>query len=311
VSVQPLSLYFDTEPGRHPDLIVVGRAAIAFSAALHELAYVLDPSLTIRIELQSSTPGSLSLNSLIRTVGRGPTAALAARGLVIGAATWFGHFAMDWTATKIMDELYNSVRSAPEPEMSPQDLERLAAKLDEAMRKRAAEQHVQGVYREVDRDTEIRALGVTTVPGARPDDLVPRAEFGARAGGLKTPEPDTATSRTREDVVNVRLVSPRLVDDERRWKFSFHEGEFGASVKDEGFLEEIRTGKSRLRLISGIVLRVVLQTVEEKEEDVWVVKERTILKVLQSDLPPYQANLTLTPTYPEKGDAGQNTSDAE
>ena len=68
MTTTPLSLYLDLEKGATADLEVVSRAALAWSAAIKDLAFILDPSIEIRVEIASGTPGSFSLNSLIRTV---------------------------------------------------------------------------------------------------------------------------------------------------------------------------------------------------------------------------------------------------
>lgn len=53
---------------------VVARAALSWSAAIKELAFVLDPSLEVRVEIDSGTQCSFSLNSLglPRTRGHPP-----------------------------------------------------------------------------------------------------------------------------------------------------------------------------------------------------------------------------------------------
>lgn len=57
---QPINLYLDIEPGQVADIEVVARAALAFSKTIKEVVFVLDPSLEIRVEIASGTPGSLS-----------------------------------------------------------------------------------------------------------------------------------------------------------------------------------------------------------------------------------------------------------
>ena len=68
MSAEPISLYVDLHPGEAPDLEVVARAAIAWSEAIKEIAFLLDPSTEVRIELKSGTEGSLSLNGLLKAV---------------------------------------------------------------------------------------------------------------------------------------------------------------------------------------------------------------------------------------------------
>lgn len=95
MSSTPISLYLDLEPGQVADLEVVARASLAFAAAVKDLAYVIDPSLELRIELASGTEGSLSLNSLLKSIRgkEGEAITLAAIALVI--LNWFAGHALD------------------------------------------------------------------------------------------------------------------------------------------------------------------------------------------------------------------------
>jgi len=62
----PITLYLGLEQGRHPDLAVVSRTALAFAQLVEEMAYILDPSATVRIEIVSGTEGSFGLNTVSR-----------------------------------------------------------------------------------------------------------------------------------------------------------------------------------------------------------------------------------------------------
>jgi len=97
-----VSLYLDIEPGQKADLEVVARAALAFDVAVKELAYILDPGLELRVELESGTEGTLSLNSIIRpikTIGeRSPR--------FIAGDLWFVIDATGWGVDRILDHLF-------------------------------------------------------------------------------------------------------------------------------------------------------------------------------------------------------------
>src|SRR5947208_9697632 len=88
----PVSLYLDLQPGQKVDLEVAARAALAFAAAIRETAYIFDPSMTVRVELLSGTDGSLSLNSLIRSIKlRDLVTRKRLIALAITATLWFTH----------------------------------------------------------------------------------------------------------------------------------------------------------------------------------------------------------------------------
>ncbi|MDB5695099.1 MAG: hypothetical protein JWN21_642, partial [Sphingomonas bacterium] len=47
----PISLYIDLEEGELADLEIVSRAAIAWAEAIREAAFILDPTVEVRVEL--------------------------------------------------------------------------------------------------------------------------------------------------------------------------------------------------------------------------------------------------------------------
>jgi len=75
------------------------------------------------------------------------------------------------------------------------------------------------------------------------------------------------------------LVSPRLVDDDRVWRFIGPDGEFGASMADHRFRTDFITGNLNIDLKRGINLSVTVRYKEEKIDGVWVIKERLIIDV--------------------------------
>src|SRR5258706_16305025 len=105
MNTTPITLYLDLEPGKVADLEVVARAALALSAAIQDLAYVVDPSLDIRIELASGTEGSLSLNTILRNLKdhKGESLTLGALALII--LTWLGGHALDYAFDKVADAI--------------------------------------------------------------------------------------------------------------------------------------------------------------------------------------------------------------
>lgn len=67
----------------------MARASLAFAGAVREIAYIVDPSLVIRLELESGTEGSLSLNSVIRFVKKQVSDPVTRRVIIIGIVMWF------------------------------------------------------------------------------------------------------------------------------------------------------------------------------------------------------------------------------
>jgi hypothetical protein len=90
---------------------------LAFTGAVRELAYVLDPSLDIRVELASGTDGNLSLNSILKTADGKDLTLAAIAGIVL---FWFGNHLLDWTFDELMDAVSGNEISRPwTPSISP------------------------------------------------------------------------------------------------------------------------------------------------------------------------------------------------
>lgn len=105
--VENISLYVALEPGTKADLEVIARASLEFAATLREVAYVIDPSIDLRIEIESGTPGSLSLNSVLRFLkvtdrkGR-----LNIKAIALGVGAFFFHESAVWQYNKILDHAF-------------------------------------------------------------------------------------------------------------------------------------------------------------------------------------------------------------
>jgi hypothetical protein len=273
MTATPVSLYLDLEKGRVADVEVVAAAAIAFSKAVKELAFVIDPSLDIRLELASGTPGSLSLDTLIRWKNKVDKKTIAQ--ILVGIALYMAGETRDYWAQDILDKIFGKDEPVAERSLTKADIATLADELDS----RAAKREFQGVYRELERDPAIKGVGVAPEPGVRPQALVPRTEFPIRSG-LTEVRTETAERRVSTEAVRVVLISPVLIrDSQRRWKFRLGQKEFGASVKDKAFLESVFAGKSSIPLAEGIEMDIVLETHEELKDGVWAPQEYDVIHV--------------------------------
>lgn len=281
MTAQPLSLYLDLEPGEVADIEVVARTALAFSAAIKELVYISDPGLDVRVELASSTAGSLSLNAVIRSLKaraeeRPILAAVAATSLL-----WFGNYAFN--------EVIDHIRG--KDELSDEDVQRIADRVTANLAGRVAQPQVQKVYQELERDKRIKGVGATVVAGERPKSIVPREEFARRADPAIITNVTTETRRSRKRRERVLIVRPVLVPGMRRWRFNSAEGEFGALIKDEDFVANLLAGRIRLPMIGGVELDVLLETEEELQDGVWMPKEWTVWEVYGPHYQPLQGGL--------------------
>jgi hypothetical protein len=237
---QPVSLYLDLVPGQKADLEVVARAALAFSAAIKEAAFIIDPGIEISIELESGTPGSLSLNTIIRKIketAKPDKTTLTALGLTV--LYWF---AADIRTYGVIESLNHILKGEPELHLSEKDLNLITNSVTKALKAKVASEHVQEVYRQLEEDSAIQGVGATTTPGIRPAQIVPRHDFPVRA--LEAPPTETtAEERTRTTTEHVILVSPVLLQSHRRWRVLTRHGEVGVAMEDNDFLSDIVDGR--------------------------------------------------------------------
>ena len=104
---RPISLYFDLKEGEFAKLESVAKSALAFSAALKEAAFVIDPSLEIEIELRRGQEGSLSLDAIIKTIKQaadGPPANL--KTIAILCALWVAGHSVEYAFTYVADKFF-------------------------------------------------------------------------------------------------------------------------------------------------------------------------------------------------------------
>ncbi len=85
---ESFGIYLQLADGEKADLETVARASLEFSAAVKELAFFLDPTLDLRIELVSGTESSLQLNSFFRAVKAKATDRKYLAGLAFAAAAF-------------------------------------------------------------------------------------------------------------------------------------------------------------------------------------------------------------------------------
>lgn len=272
---QEISLYIDLQDGRKVDLETAARSALAFDAFVKEIAFTIEPFATVRVELQSGTEGSLSLNSVISSM-RLDKAKLTA--IVYAVAAFFVADTASYTYQKILDRLLSE--SEIHEKISQQEIETIAEQVVKALESKTAEKQAGKVYQELQRDDAVRGVGVSPKRDRIPLDLVPRSEFQKR--GRITHESEATGSRTETSIQTVTLVSPVLVQgSSRQWKFKQGKQEFGAPVKDEKFLSRVLSGREPVPMTDGITMKVVLTLKEERKDGVWQIKGRSIDEVIE------------------------------
>jgi hypothetical protein len=205
---EPISLYLDLAPGEKADLEVVARASLAFAAAIKEAAFVLDPTLAVHLELTSGTEGSLSLNSVIRSVKDSATDRDTLKTIAILVSLWFMKETANWAHHRVLDALSKNEAAVG---LTPVQQQRIAARVVTVLNGKVAEQELKTIYAELERDRSITGVGASTLPGVRPAEIVPRSEFAARSS-TEGRQVDTLDESTRETTARerVNLISPVL-----------------------------------------------------------------------------------------------------
>ncbi len=291
-AIETFSLYVDLEPGTKADLEAISRSALAFADAVRELAFIIDPSLDIRIEFVSGTEGSFSLNTWLRSLK--PKDILSRKNLIavaIVAASWFGSHARDWGYEKFLEHISGMDSASHLTEDEKRQIGETAAA---AVIKKLADPQVQHVYRELQADPSIAGVGATHKPGHRPQTVVPRREFPERAGTAAHRE-ETTTKRITSTREVLTLVSPVLLPGDRKWEFLGAQGKVSASIKDLKFLQDVIEARSSIRMVSGIQMDVDLETIEEFKSGVWQIQDRHILRVYHTTSPVIQRDLPFLP----------------
>ena len=293
----PLSLYLDLKPNTKADFEVVANASLAFIQLVRDAAFIIDPSLEIRIEFDSGTAGSLTLNSVIRAAKKHVNiATLVTVVSVVGVQ--FRQEIITYTLDKALDTVM--VGDKQGAQLTDKELDRVANRVAEMVQKKAILPPAQQVYRQLERDTAIQGVGATAVRDSKPDQIVPRNEFKLRGSqDVKLANIPEQKKRRSRFAGTVTLISPVLVHDDRRWKFSGPGGEFGAYIDDTDFVDRALSG--RVKFCEGSQFSVEMVTIEEFDGKVWMPTERHIVKIGRMRKPLKQASFSFGQPSKKKG----------
>ena len=304
----PISVYLQLKEGELADWEVVSKAAIEFIEALKELAEFADPSAKLKVTLQNSEEGSLRFNALLEFFGgsgdpgvseqKRRERRVALKGILYAAGTWLLLETGAHYYDKLLAELDDAVAAwmQEDPAVDPASVEEAKQEcrklLEGATRNQVGASHVRKFFVELKADENITGVGVTPDHESLPEVIIPRSEFGDRSRPAK--EDTEPTNRTRVETMTVLLVEPRLLGDEKAWRFSIGGMEFGAKIEDKEFVRATLSGRNGLPLMEGIYLQVRMRIEERREDTAWIIKSRTILEVIDHQTKPEQGSFTGT-----------------
>ncbi|MGV8988605.1 MAG: hypothetical protein ACOH2H_20265 [Cypionkella sp.] len=282
---ETVSLYLDLKPNERVDLEVAAMAAIEWSKTLKAASLVIDPAFQYRVILIAAEPGSSKwlakierspINQVAKDISLGwdkiplvvrLTAATAAFVLVTAIPTYEFYFA---------DDGFTDVQLKQWKEL-----------LEKVVRDPQVKSHRKAMYRELQRDKNITAVGggIPDSPTWRPSEMLPANRF-AEADGLFEPqiEPQEDQQRTIYKTLDVILVSPQLVNAALAWTFRQDgiPGRFTAMMKDARFLAALEASGIRETFRLNIPMRIVLEIKEIIVNGEWKLKRRgrSVVEVL-------------------------------
>ena len=186
---ETISLYIDLQEGQKADLEAVARASLAFADAIREIAGFIDPFSDTRIELISTTEGSISLNTKIKFRAAGRTYEITLYALLLVFASYItvhvGEFVFEKATTVVWEQLFGEQEAA----LSDEDKEDIVSRAVKAIEAKAGERQIQRLYAELNEDPAVIGVGVSKEPGVCPSNIVPRNESAKRSGITRLEEP--------------------------------------------------------------------------------------------------------------------------
>lgn len=283
---QPFSIYLKLEDGKRADFEVVAKSSLALISALRDLVDFADPMLDLKVTIQNGEEGSLRLNTFIKTlVGRDDESRTRRQKMLNWILAGAAYFILETTAThyldKILDRIDQQVIEALDAGENPDEVKQLADDcrtiVEGAMRNDVASRHVRRFFEELREDPNISGVGVALSHHQLPTVIVDRSEFLARS--TPATEPTEDTRRERVERTTVLLVQPRLLGDDKAWRFSISGIEFAAKVADRKFIDDTLSGKNTIPLVEGVYLDVDLRYDERKVGEAWLIKSRVVQQV--------------------------------
>ena len=282
----PVSIYFGLTEGEAASLEVIAEAAIAYVGAIREMAHAIDPTLEVSVDIIDGDRSSLWLNTLtaieqkLDLLHQGgekyPRLWALAKGLaIIVVAT-----PLSVTAEDVWRDIAND-DPAIVARLSDDDRKALIDDLKKALREDVARPQKKQFFRSAEKDTTIKEVGVAAKPKGKPRTLVPRERFTSYLNPNASDEV-TDSFRKRSETWEVTLISPVLENSERSWRF-IRGGmpEFGAVMRDKGFLDAIESGGVHVELRKGIQMVLEIQFKERFEGGVWLTMERSVIRVIE------------------------------
>ena len=276
-----LVLFIDLEPNTRIDLRTAANAAIAWANLVEEVSFHFDPLNAPKIELESSQPGSQKLKTVISALTDDPKAMI--RTAVVSSLLFIGGTTINWGWEQVLEWMKGPDAPQIEIVLSEEEMQILAREVAKALKEEIGKDEAVEVFGALEADENVTGAGVSGTTERRPSTVIERRAFPKRT---TIRDAEAIERRLYLEKMDLVLVRPTLTDEtDKRWRFSSTRGVFSATIKDESFLRRLASGALNIPLAKGIALNVDLEIAEERDHEVWHVKDYTVIKV-HSIMPP-------------------------
>lgn len=157
----PISLYFDLEKNKIADLSVVANVALQWDKLIKEISHIIDPSLTIRVELISGDEGSLWLRAIIKAASKVTKNHPTITGALAAIITTFITTPFNHEIEEIWKKAYEvaGIEWEHKDDISPEDARRIATAVVEMTKNKEAVEIKSNIYSQLESDKSIKGVG--------------------------------------------------------------------------------------------------------------------------------------------------------
>jgi hypothetical protein len=283
----PFLLFINTIEGMRVDLNAFSRSSIELCDLVKEIAYVLDPSASVNIEIFDAKDGSLDLKSFIKIFAKDSKFEnLTLRAILIAVLVQLFLFGIETAKEIVIDKI------KPDAHITQEDINKIAERVSQLNKNNIVRDKSARFHQELIHDPNVTGVGAADSFDKSRMMYVDRSEMQRMS---TTVLEDHGNKRTRREDTTVVLLRPYLEPGNHRWRFRNHEGNFSAAIGDTEFLDKVISGSLGIRLMAGVTLRISLETKEEKRGDVWVPVERSVERVYRWGAPPTQESFGIDP----------------
>lgn len=287
---EEFGIYLKIAPNSTVNFKTISTMLGAIDSAVSEISFVLDPQTEVNIGLRAGEEGSLDLRSIINLASPSrDDLKSAAKTLATVILTLVSqNYANDFI------DLYQAHTSETDT-LQSLTVDELKEILREAERNESVRQYRREMYKALNEDQAVTAIGVYSGP-TRPKQLplIARQHFAELSNPPSNPEADQEKTRTDTKRVDLLVISPVLSDKKgRRWKFALDGFEFGAPVEDSEFTSSLNSGTLKVQMRMGVMMTADLRIDETWNGTNWEITNRTVERVISIDAPFTQGSLGL------------------